>query len=150
MPRPAPRTRERRPELLPIIREYFLDETSVDKLKAEDEERYGDQYHYNEDVWTLMDLEYRINEPKLKALWRAYRDEIVGEYAEKHPCQRPSMWWRLSKPGKPRHFGKGLYENPAVFLKRHNLLSEAEQQYLESHPELKKPARLIIPDDVDE
>jgi hypothetical protein len=147
MPRPAPRARERRPELKPIIREYFLDRTSFEKLKAENDARYGDQFYADERMWTLMELEYPLNAGRLKALWRAYKDEIIAEYAGKHPCRRPSMFWRYSSPGRPRHLGKGRYENPAVFLERHNLLSEAERQYLESHPELRKSVRLIFPAD---
>jgi hypothetical protein len=98
MPRPKPQSRTRRPELKPIIRAYFLDETSFEKLKAEDEARYGDIWHYNQDAWTLMELEYTYNEDKLKALWRAYEAEIVTEYADKHPGERPSMWWRYTAP----------------------------------------------------
>jgi hypothetical protein len=101
VPRPKPQTRTRKPELQPIVRAYFLDETSFEKLKQADEERYGIQYHYNQDAWTLMQLEYTYNEPQLKGLWRAYEDEIIVEYAGKHPGMRPSMWWRFTAPKMP-------------------------------------------------
>jgi hypothetical protein len=99
--------------------------------------------------------------------WEYLREELLVEWITDHPCTRPWAWWefedhpprRVVKPkpedfpqerDRPRPWGKAVpwwdemrrakwYESQAAYLRRHDLLTRAEADYLEAHPELLKP-----------
>jgi hypothetical protein len=46
-------------------------------------------------------------EAELEALWRERCDDIVAEYVDDYPGQRPQRWWEYSAPRSPRGTYKG-------------------------------------------
>lgn len=101
------------------------------------------------------------------AAWAVVRGSMLAEHIAAHPCTRPWAWWaiegdrelrrrvdggahpcdcgRVPTPsGLPRYVSTGdefeaLYESVPAYLARLGLLTKAERDYLDDHPELLDP-----------
>jgi hypothetical protein len=127
MPRPTPRTRDRKEvELHPKFREFFLDEIDarqlLDVLKPP-----GPAFEYSDIYWKAQFLFWprpsagcRIDE-----VWGQHRDSLLEEYIRLHPGTRPRSWWQFDNThGRP-----GPDESETAFLKRHGLLTADEMEF---------------------
>ena len=103
--------------------------------------------------------------------WTFLRVELLLEHIADHPCTRPWAWWEFEdhpprrvvkpkptdfppEPARPYPWGKPLpwwdefcrakwYESQAAYLRRNSLLTRAETEYLEAHPELLNPVNAL-------
>jgi hypothetical protein len=100
--------------------------------------------------------------------WKRLREELLAEHIGERPCSRPWAWWEFEghpprrvvrprpedilppPPARPYPWGKAApwwdearqakwYEPQAGYLRRHGLLTRAEAEYLDRHPELLRP-----------
>jgi hypothetical protein len=99
--------------------------------------------------------------------WADVADELLPKFIQEYPCTRPWSWWREASRGtRQRVGGSGrrakdvrydfglpadawwrdvdennppVYESQASYLQRLDLLTPAEQKWLEGHPELLQP-----------
>jgi len=70
-------------------------------------------------------------------MWEQHRDELLEEFAEQHPGQRPKYWWTHDAPEPRRKVREGtdplkplVIESQASYLKRCGLLLPGEERRL--------------------
>lgn len=61
--------------------------------------------------------------------WRDHKTEVLAWWVERYPATRPKNWWRFENHILPKN------ETQAAYLRHHDLLTAAERQYVEKHPE---------------
>ncbi len=76
---------DRIPDISPLALALMYDEPLTE------EQRTG---------WELYCLQYGpcVEMPTLEDLWRLHGEAIIAEWAEAHPGQRPTCWWKWSAP----------------------------------------------------
>jgi hypothetical protein len=66
--------------------------------------------------------------------WQEYKDEVLKYWIQKHPCTRPSRFWRLEVAGPVPETQK----EKLLYLKNNDFLTEYEQKTLKTAPKWAK------------
>jgi hypothetical protein len=88
---------------------------------------------------------FRIwTDDEIAALWEAHRGRFVAAWIRHLPGRRPSAWWRFDSPDEDLRTVKAAerfqlpeWEEESTYLRRHHLLTKAEDAALRRLPKRK-------------